>query len=199
MADTDRKRWNTKYEGSAETPFTAHPLAARALSLALPDGPMLDLASGPSGSALLVAQSGRSVLAVDVSDVALRRLAAEARRRGLAELISIEEADLDAWRPQAGAYALVLCTGYWDRALFEPAARAVVPGGLLGWEAFTLDAKRTRPSLPDKWCLADGEPASLLPDGFTVLGQTDLPENGKRRLLARLSDQPRSTSTTTGA
>ncbi|QXJ21318.1 class I SAM-dependent methyltransferase [Actinomadura graeca] len=199
MADTDRTRWNTKYEGGADAPFTAHPLTARALSLALPDGPMLDLASGPSGNALLAARHGRDVLAVDISDVALRRLDQEARRRGVSGLVRTEEADLEVWRPEAGAFAFVLCAGYWDRALFEPATRAVMPGGLLAWEAFTLDARSARPSLPGEWCLAEGEPASLLPAGSAVLEQADLPKSGKRRLLARLPGQPRSTSTTTGA
>jgi hypothetical protein len=31
-----------------------------------------------------------------------------------------------------GSYSLVLCTGYWDRAVFSRAADAVSPLGLLG-------------------------------------------------------------------
>ncbi|WP_308165980.1 class I SAM-dependent methyltransferase [Actinomadura sp. NEAU-AAG7] len=186
MGDADRERWNAKYEGAAE-PAAAHPLAERALTSPLPDGPVLDLASGPSGSALLAARGGRDVLAVDISGVALARLTAAARRDGLSGRISVEEADLEVWRPPPDAFALVLCTGYWDRALFGPAARAVAPGGLLAWEAFTSDARRARPSLPAEWCLAEGEPAALLPAGFTVLDQHDVP-GGKRRLLARRAD-----------
>ncbi|MBT2208872.1 class I SAM-dependent methyltransferase [Actinomadura sp. NEAU-AAG7] len=162
-------------------------MAERALTSPLPDGPVLDLASGPSGSALLAARGGRDVLAVDISGVALARLTAAARRDGLSGRISVEEADLEVWRPPPDAFALVLCTGYWDRALFGPAARAVAPGGLLAWEAFTSDARRARPSLPAEWCLAEGEPAALLPAGFTVLDQHDVP-GGKRRLLARRAD-----------
>ncbi|NEA22830.1 hypothetical protein [Actinomadura bangladeshensis] len=69
--------------------------------------------------------------------------------------------------------------------MFGRAAGAVRPGGLLVWEAFTEDARRDRPQMPAEWCLAPGEPASLLQDGFTVLDQTDVPSTGKRRLLAR--------------
>ncbi|MBO0772645.1 MAG: class I SAM-dependent methyltransferase, partial [Actinobacteria bacterium] len=64
----------------------------------------------------------------------------------------------------------------------------VIPGGLLGWEAFTDAARRVRPGLSADWSLGPGEPASLLPPGFEVLAELDLPddENGdKRRLLAR--------------
>lgn len=184
----DRLRWNARYSGVFAASFEAHPLAALAMSMPLPDGPVLDLASGPSGSALLAAASGRSVVAVDASDVALSLLYREADRRRLGGSIRLVHADLSVWRPEPGCYALVLCTGYWDRGLFTDAALAVLPGGLLGWEAFTADALRARPGMPAQWCLADGEPASLLPAGFSVLSQQDVPDAGagtKRRLLAR--------------
>ena len=160
----------------------------QALSCPLPDGQVLDLASGPSGSALAAAAAGRRVTAVDISDAALGLLSAEAARRGLLGLISLVQADLTAWRPPPGSYALVLCTGYWDRDLFPAAANAVAEAGLLGWEAFTTGARRARPHLPAAWCLDTGEPASLLPAPFEILSQHELPHDQagtKRRLLAR--------------
>jgi SAM-dependent methyltransferase len=160
----------------------------QALSCPLPDGQVLDLACGPSGSALFAAAAGRRVMAVDISDAALGLLAAEAARRGLLEQISLVQADLTAWRPAPGRYAVVLCTGYWDRALFPAAASAVAEAGLLGWEAFTTDARRARPQLPAAWCLGAGEPASLLPASFEIISQHDLPDDqpgNKRRLLAQ--------------
>ena len=159
----------------------------QALSTPLPDGPVLDLASGPSGSALLAAAAGRRVTAVDVSDAALRLLAEEASRRGVMTLVSLVHADLAAWRPQPGSYAAVLCTGYWDRNLFPAAAAAVTADGVLGWEAFTANARSVRPSLPEAWVLGAGEPASLLPGAFETLSQRELPDDqagAKRRLLA---------------
>jgi SAM-dependent methyltransferase len=178
--DSDRRKWNARHAERAS--FTAHRLAERALSMTLPDGPVLDLACGTSGSGLLAAAHGRPVTAVDISDVALGLLSAEARRRGLEHLVTPVHADLAGWRPSS-AFALVLCTGYWDRALFGPAAEAVLPGGVLAWTAFTTEARRERPHLPAAWCLGPGEPATLLPAGFAVL---DLTESGvTRRLLAR--------------
>ena len=184
----DRLRWNARYEDGFGGSFAPHPLAVLALSLDLPDGPVADLACGTSGSALLAAEAGRRVTAVDVSEVALGLLGAEAQRRGLGQLIALEQADLGAWRPEPGSYSLVVCTGYWDRPVFAAAAAAVAAGGLLGWEAFTADARRARPGLRAGWCLEPGAPASLLPAGFTVLAQQDLPDDqcsSKRRLLAR--------------
>lgn len=185
----DQMRWDERYRRSAPS-FRPHPLAEQALSLTLPDGPVADLACGPSGSALLAAGQGRRVVAVDVSRVALDLLAEEARRRGLDRLITVVHADLARWRPGPDGYALVLCTGFWDRAVFATACEAVLPGGLLGWEAFTDDARRARPSLPVQWCLAPDEPASLLPPSWEVTEQCELPDGqhgDKRRMLARHS------------
>ena len=181
----DRLRWNARYASGFVPSFTPHPLAVRALATDLPDGPVADLACGPSGSALLAAAHGRQVTAVDISELALGLLGDEARRRGLDHLVTLIHADLAAWRPPPGSYALVLGTGFWDRAVFIPAAEAVTAGGLLAWEAFTAEAQRTRPDLSPDWCLEPGEPATLLPAGFIVLDQQDRPELMRRQLLAR--------------
>jgi SAM-dependent methyltransferase len=189
LADNpDRLRWNDRYGSGRYAPsFAPHPLAERALGLPLVAGPVLDLACGASGSALFAAERGRSVAAVDVSEVALGLLVAEARRRRLEQLISVVQADLTTWQPAPQPYALVLCTGYWDRAVFAGAAGSVLPGGLLAWEALTQAARRAHPHLPAQWCLAPGEPESLLPPGFEVVSQQDAgPEPPvRRRLLAR--------------
>ncbi len=180
----DRDRWNTRYSGGFRPSFAPHPLAGRALALGLPAGPVADLACGPSGSTLLAAAAGRTVTAADVSEVALALLGAEARRRHLDHLITLVHTDLAAWRPDPEGYALVLCTGFWDRAVLAVAAAAVRPGGLLGWEAFITAALRERPGLNPAWCLGPGEPASLLPADFGVVEQAEVP-GARRRLLAR--------------
>jgi SAM-dependent methyltransferase len=173
--DPDRLRWNDRYGPGYTASFVPHPVAAEALSLGLPDGPVADLACGPSGSALLAAQAGRRVTAVDISEIALGLLGTEARRRGLGDLITVRHADLATLHLAPRHYALVLCTGFWDRSVFAEAAQSVAPGGLLGWEAFTLAALRARPKLCADWCLAPGEPASLLPADFEVIRIWDLP------------------------
>jgi SAM-dependent methyltransferase len=183
----DRLRWNARYCDGFVPSFAPHPLAVQLLDLALPPGPVLELACGPSGSALCWAAAGRTVTAVDISDVALGMLTAEALRRGLAHLIRPLQADLGALRPEAAVYAAVLSTAYWDRGVFAVAAAAVAPGGLLGWEALTGGARRHRPGLPSQWCVTGGQPASLLPAGFQVIEQRDIvsDRSARRRLLAR--------------
>jgi SAM-dependent methyltransferase len=183
----DRTRWNARYSAGRVPSFAPHPLALSALALDLPAGPVLELACGPSGSALAAAAAGRQVAAVDVSDVALGLLADEARARGLVSLISLVHADLGSWRPDPASYALVLCTGYWDRELFAAAALATRPAGALAWEAFSEAARLDRPHLPAQWCLRPGEPASLLAADYDVLVNkpTDQERGRMRQLLAR--------------
>lgn len=183
----DQERWNEKYSAAGFAPsFAPHPLAVEALGLPLPDGPLLELAAGPSGSALYAAARGRPVIVVDISEVALGLLAAEAEARQVGELITEVQADLNRWRPTAGGCALVLATSYWEYAVFGPAAAAVAPGGVLAWESLTLAAHRKRPSIPEQWCVRAGEPASLLPEDFVVLRQDTIGHAGTRRqLIAR--------------
>jgi SAM-dependent methyltransferase len=171
----DRIRWNGKYGRGYVASFVPHPLAAEALAMGLPDGPVADLACGASGSALLAAGGGRKVTAVDISEIALRLLDGEARRRGLSDLITVRHADLGRLHLPPRHYALVLCAGFWDSGVFAAAAESVAPGGLLAWEAFTVEALRARAGLCADWCLAPGEPASLLPPGFEVVDVRDLP------------------------
>ena len=80
----------------------------------------------------------------------------------------------------------MLCAGYWDREVFGAAAAAVAGGGGLAWQALTAAARTARPGLPAAWCLGPGEPAVLLPAGFTVVQEADPRGDGTwRRLLAR--------------
>lgn len=188
-AHPDRLRWNERYAGTPPT-FEPHPLAGAALTAGLPDGPVLELACGRSGSALLLAAAGRRVTAVDIADLALAQLAAEARRRGLAGRIECVEADIPSREHGKERYALVLATHFWDPAAFAAACRAVMPAGLLGWEALAADSAVDGPEQP--WRVVHGELSAQLPRRFSVLEERLVVSGGKRstRLLARAAPPP---------
>ncbi|MFF5992028.1 class I SAM-dependent methyltransferase [Prauserella flavalba] len=175
----DRDRWNDRYASSTPD-FTPNPLLAGALDAGIPEGPVLELACGRSGNALALAAAGRTVTAVDISDVALAQLRDEAVDRRLQDSIRTVEADVPAYLAADPArYALVMATRYWDAAAFEAACHAVADGGLLAWEALVLE-----PGEPDRpFRVPHGELGRRLPPGFEVV--TETPGEHTTRLLAR--------------
>ncbi|MBA0126482.1 class I SAM-dependent methyltransferase [Haloechinothrix sp. YIM 98757] len=178
----DRFRWNERYR-EADPDFAPHQLVTDALAAGLPAGPVLELACGRSGSALALAAAGRTVTAVDISDHALAQLGRQARRRGLDARVRRVLADLPAYPVAAGRYALVLATRYWDPDVFGSAAAAVLPGGLLGWEALAQAPGGER----GPYRVAHGELGARLPATFTVLAEElyDSERHRVSRLLAR--------------
>ena len=184
----DRVRWNARYE-EREPDFAPHPLVDAALSAGLPDGPVLELACGRSGSALALAAAGRDVIAVDVSDVALHQLADEARRRGLERRLTCVLADVPSYDPPHQGFALVLCTYYWDPAAFACGVAAVAPGGVIGWEALSPDTDVGVRGCP--WYVEPGSLSARLPPEFEVLDERAdrTSRHVTTRLLARRSSR----------
>ncbi|WP_201776667.1 class I SAM-dependent methyltransferase [Allosalinactinospora lopnorensis] len=180
----DRLRWNARYRSEGPI-FAPHPLVAAAFAAGLPAGPVLELACGRSGSALELAAAGRAVIAVDVSDLALAQLEEEAERRGLGERVDCVSADVPSYDPGGERFALVLASLYWDPDAFRSACRAVLPGGLLGWEALALPEGAAGEHRP--WHVAHGELGTRLPPGFDVLAEEAVSSGRRRstRVLAR--------------
>lgn len=99
-------------------------------------GRALDLGCGEGGDTVWLAEHGWQVLAVDISETALGRAAAEVAARGLAEKVQFVQKDLSEEFPQ-GTFDLVSAQFlqsmvHLDRErIFAAAARAVAPGGVL--------------------------------------------------------------------
>lgn len=186
----DRMKWNARYRKAALVgmSFAAIPWLEEALHAAgSSPSPTLELACGPSGTALELAAAGIDVTAVDVSDVALDQLRKEALRRGVSPRLSVLHADLETWTPPAdAAYALVICSYFWSARVFEQACLAVRPGGVLAWEA-PVHSPTSHSHVPSRWCVSNTEPASLLPSGFALISQTDAIRSNERsrRMIAR--------------
>ncbi|WP_214322721.1 class I SAM-dependent methyltransferase [Nonomuraea sediminis] len=102
----------------------------------LPPGDALDLGCGDGGDALWLARQGWHVTAVDISAVAVERLAGLARSHGLGDRVIAERHDLRDSFPQGGFD--LICAHYLhtpfdlDRAaVLRSAAHALRPGGRL--------------------------------------------------------------------
>ncbi len=135
---TDRERWNEQYRNKRDEvgPAASWVAENRDLLEAQPRGRALDVACGRGRNALLLAELGFTVDALDVSEVALELLGAEAERRGVT--VNTRRADLrEAPAFEAGAYAVVLDMFFLERPLLPTLIQALAPGGLLFFETFT--------------------------------------------------------------
>ncbi|WP_031509408.1 class I SAM-dependent methyltransferase [Streptomyces megasporus] len=135
----------------------------------LPPGDALDLGCGDGGDALWLARLGWRVTAVDISAVAVERLAALARSHGLGERVTAVRHDLRESFPP-GEFDLV-CAHYLhtpcelDRAtVLRSAAHALRPGGRL----LVVDHGSTAP-----WSW-DQDPAIRYPSPREVAADIDL-------------------------
>ncbi|GGC53876.1 class I SAM-dependent methyltransferase [Hoyosella rhizosphaerae] len=162
-ADNDRARWNARYTSKRPT-FEPQPILSDVLTAGISDGPVLELACGASGNAVTLASLGRHVTAVDISDVGLGQLRCEADNRGLTSHLDIVEADLSDYQPREHHYALVIATFFWDGSVFDAACNAVMPGGVIAWQALSTPTMTSRP-----FRIHHGALSARLPDGFTVI------------------------------
>lgn len=101
----------------------------------------LDVACGTGRNAVALAQRGFRVTGIDKLDDALERAHHLARHSGV--MIDTVQADLEQPGALAGRRAdVVVVVRYLDRRLFAALEAALVPGGMLVYETFTIEQKR---------------------------------------------------------
>ena len=133
MAKQDREKWNARYlkhsgdHSPSQIVLKYHLLA--------PKGHALDIACGNGRNAIFLSQQGFQVDAVDISDVALNRLAGKERR------INVICRDIDDWQIPQHKYRLILNIRFLDRRLFPMIKQGLQPGGVLIFESF-IDEKK---------------------------------------------------------
>ncbi len=94
-------------------------------------GRALDLAGGAGRNAIWLARQGLDVTLVDVSDVALDKAEARAKRLGLANRMRFLRVDLEGPMPFAPLFDLVVVTRYLDRERRDSFVELLVEGGVL--------------------------------------------------------------------
>ena len=121
-------------------------------------GRVLDIACGKGRHAIVMAQSGLRVRAIDRSADAIAELNREADARGLS--IDTAVVDLETEPPPGlgdSLYDAVLVFNYLHRPLLPAILAAVTPGGRIFYETFTSrQAERGKPRNP-AFLLDDGE------------------------------------------
>jgi SAM-dependent methyltransferase len=129
--DGDRERWNARWrERAGELEDASEFLTEHSQHLPT-RGKALDLAGGAGRNAIWLARRGLEVTLVDVSDVALDKAEAKAKRIGLADKMRFLRVDLEAPLPFAPLFDLVCVVHYLDRDRRDSFAELLVDNGLL--------------------------------------------------------------------
>ncbi len=126
MSDADRARWEEKYATGSHRDETPVPFVAEALAGA-PRGRALDVACGCGRHALVLADLGYEVDAVDISPLALEY----ARERAGSRAIRFLERDLDVADLEEEAYLAVVSVDFSSATLAPRLVSALAPGGVL--------------------------------------------------------------------
>ncbi|WFP49351.1 methyltransferase domain-containing protein [Methylomonas sp. EFPC3] len=142
-----QNKWDAIYRNATAAPAAAE-LLANHLHLLPRQGKALDLACGLGGNALLLAGSGLSVDAWDVSSVALDKLRHYADRQSLS--INTRHCQIGSESLAEHRYDVIVICRFLDRTLCNAIMAALNPGGLLFYQTFTRDKlDQHGPSNPD--------------------------------------------------
>ena len=185
MSEEEQLEWERRYQEGGYRPRTGPSPHLVQFIEQLPRGRALDVACGTGRNALLLAEHGYQVDAIDVSEEALRQADELAQKQGLQ--VHWIRADLDSELFPAGVYQAVTCSFYFNRSFIPRLKQAVAEGGYLLFE------QHLRTSLPvagprnQEWRLEPNELLRLFHDFRIVYyeeGATTESHRGEERTLA---------------
>lgn len=158
-SSSQREKWDARYREAQEIGQATRVLREN-LHLLPRSGRALDLACGLGAHALLLAAQGLETYAWDISEVAVRRLAEQARSMQLA--VHVEVRDVVAQPPEPSSFDVIVVIHFLDRDLIPHLIEALRPGGLLFYQTHTVArVDDSGPSNPD-YRLRDNELLALL-------------------------------------
>jgi tellurite methyltransferase len=177
---SDREKWNQRYADEQIDIPAPDPLLVQRSDL-LKSGRALDLACGRGGNAIFLAQSGYSVDAIDISDIALLNLQAYADQRGLN--IRCIVADLDYFTPPTARYDLVAVFYFFSEPLLLYLEDALQRDGLLFYATYNTRHTSVQPGFNPDY-LVEPEALGRYFDDLEIL--IDEPDAGPERNISRL-------------
>jgi len=177
----DRQGWDDRYTAGDQTFVRGpNPFVEAELS-AVPPGRALELATGEGRHAVWLASAGWKVVAIDFSEVGLRRAQKRARAEGHA--VDFILADVHTLRLPPAKFDLVLATFFHPRpaervSLYPAMAQALAPGGsllLVSYDLANLSVGTCGPQDPEFLLNPPVLSAELEALGLTVVRAESVP------------------------
>lgn len=133
LSRDDRAHWEERYQERGNELDRAPSAWIMERCLALRDATIfLDVAAGTGRHAAPLAQAGRTVIVTDFVPRAV--IAAVGRHRHIFGVI----ADVRALPVRRASVGAIICVSFLDRSLFPALVDALLPGGVLIYETFTV-------------------------------------------------------------
>jgi tellurite methyltransferase len=141
MSSDDQTRWDRQYAlspgGDPPSSFLRQILDSDAWDI--PRGSALDVAAGTGRNAIFLAERGFSVIAIDISSIALDEARRRAEKKSLE--ISWQQADLEQIELPQAAYDLIVNFNYLQRSLFPQIRKALKINGRVIFETYLIDQR----------------------------------------------------------
>lgn len=137
----DALRWNEKYNKRGPENFGITPASwlfrHQAMLRDLAPGKALDIACGNGKNSFFLAEMGFDVDAVDISDVALDWVKAQAANKDFS--IHTHQIDLTKAEFPSSDYHVIANMNFLERSLFKSIVEALAPGGIVCFETMYRD------------------------------------------------------------
>ena len=147
--------WDERYL-HGEHPKEPSPLLRTAIE-SLKPGRALDIACGSGRHAIMLAEHGWQVTAVDSSRVGIEVLQQRAREAGVVVEARVADLESGEFQIEPGAYDLVCVFYYLQRDLFSPIRTGVKPGGTVVAAIHLNDGKKDAKPANPAFLLEAGE------------------------------------------
>lgn len=152
----DRDRWESRYN-APERVYGVDPSDfLRANIDHLPsNGLALDIAAGEGRNSIFLAERGIEVIALDISESALRKCLSLAREHGADVMAAV--VDLTHFQIPKESFDVIIDFNYLERSLAAQIIDGLKSGGLLVFETMTKEQLRWKPDFNPEYLLDVGE------------------------------------------
>jgi len=189
MTQSEAQRWDERYQQEHDFWLERKPrqLLTSHVHLLPENGYGLDAASGVAINGRFLAERGLRVLALDISEFALRLAIQHTRMEGLSLEAVVQDLS-NPWLPE-DYFHVILNFHFLERATIPVYRQALVPGGLIFFETY-FNLKELEPN--NTYYLNPGELYKYFRD-FQIIHYSEEnlprgenhPERGQAQLIAR--------------